>query len=218
MRMAQFGTIIQTHAFRRIATSLRAPAPFPQAPLPTPTDGQPSYTIRTHPPPPLCVGAGWCLSPLTEQLTTQHLEDIMATRKNNNTNTATNINASPDVESTRALRVEGNTVFADITVRKERGSEPINLKAEISFEGVSQTQLLIWAARTKIIDLQRALRLCDTDFIKDIAKRGPIRRNATEAGTGFADPAKQQQRILSAVQNMSDEEKAALLQLLKAQI
>lgn len=128
---------------------------------------------------------------------------------------STNVETTNETASTKSLRVNGQVVFAEITVRKTKGGEPVDLKAEIDFEGCSAEQVLLWAARTKIIDLQRALRLCDLDFIKDLAKRGPIRRKATVAGTGFADPAKQQQQIADKFSAMSPEEKAQLLALLQ---
>lgn len=138
-----------------------------------------------------------------------------------NTNNTRNISKSADLEtaeSTRAMHVEGQVVIADLIVRKSRDGEPVNLTAHIDFAGVSPTQILLWAARTKIIDLQRALRLCDLQFLKDLAKRGPIMRKATEAGTSFVDPARAQQQILSKVQNMTAEERAALIKLLQAGI
>lgn len=130
--------------------------------------------------------------------------------KKNITNTESN-----ETASTRALRIDGQTVIAELTVRKSKDGEPVDLTAEIDFTGVPASQILLWAARTKIIDLQRALRLCDLAFIKDLAKRGPIRRRATEAGTGFVDPARAQQQIADKFSAMTPEEKAALLKLLQ---
>lgn len=127
-------------------------------------------------------------------------------------------NAETPEESTRSLRVEGRTVIADITVRKSRGGEPVNLTAHIDFEGVSATQILLWAARPKIIDLQRALRLCDLEFLKGLAKRGPIIRRASEAGTSFVDPERAKQQVLSRVRNMAPEERAALIKLLQQEL
>lgn len=138
--------------------------------------------------------------------------------RNSSNNTVSKSAELESAESTRALRVEGQVVIADLTVRKSRDGEPVNLVAHIDFTGVSATQILLWAARTKIIDLQRALRLCDLQFLKDLAKRGPILRKATEAGTSFVDPARAQQQILSKVQNMTPEERAALIKLLQAGI
>lgn len=138
--------------------------------------------------------------------------------RNSSNNTVSKSAELESAESTRALRVDGQVVIADLTVRKSRDGEPVNLTAHIDFTGVSATQILLWAARTKIIDLQRALRLCDLQFLKDLAKRGPILRKATEAGTSFVDPARAQQQILSKVQNMTPEERAALIKLLQAGI
>lgn len=138
--------------------------------------------------------------------------------RNSSNNTVSKSAELEAAESTRALRVEGSVVIADLTVRKSRDGEPVNLTAHIDFTGVSATQILLWAARTKIIDLQRALRLCDLQFLKDLAKRGPILRKATESGTSFVDPARAQQQILSKVQNMTPEERAALIKLLQSGI
>lgn len=118
-------------------------------------------------------------------------------------------------ESTRALRVDGKIVIADLTVRKSRDGEPINLTARIDFTGVSATQILLWAARTKIIDLQRALRLCDLQFLKELAKRGPIVRRASEAGTSFVDPLRIRQQIIDKAMAMTPEERASIIELLQ---
>lgn len=130
----------------------------------------------------------------------------------NNSSKSVEIEAA---ESTRALRVDGKIVIADLTVRKSRDGEPVNLTAHIDFSGVSATQILLWAARTKIIDLQRALRLCDLQFLKELAKRGPIIRRASEAGTSFVDPLRIRQQILDKALNMTPEERATLIELLQ---
>ena len=94
-------------------------------------------------------------------------------------NTASKSAEFEAAESTRALRVDGKVVIADLTVRKSRDGEPVNLTAHIDFTGVSATQILLWAARTKIIDLQRALRLCDLTFLKELSKRLMKQENHT---------------------------------------
>lgn len=139
-------------------------------------------------------------------------------RKNITTTTEqaiTNTN-SETLASTRALRIDGTTVIADLDVRKSRDGEAVKFVAHIDFAGIPADQIMLWAARTKIIDLQRALRLCDLTFLRDLAKRGPIIRKATEAGTSFVDPEKTKQRIMSQVSNMTPEEKATLVKLLQA--
>lgn len=119
-------------------------------------------------------------------------------------------------EGTRSIRIDGNVAHVQLTVRKSKDAAPIDLEAAIDFNGCTTAQILTWATRTKIIDLQRALRLCDESFLRDLAKRGPIRRLATEAGTGFVDPAKAMSQMANRISQMSPEDKAALLELLKA--
>lgn len=63
---AQNGTIIKSSTNCESATSSRASASLPHAALPPSPSGPASATNRTHPPPPLCVGAGWCLYPLPD--------------------------------------------------------------------------------------------------------------------------------------------------------
>ena len=130
-------------------------------------------------------------------------------------NTASKSAEFEAAESTRALRVDGKVVIADLTVRKSRDGEPVNLTAHIDFTGVSATQILLWAARTKIFDLLRALRLCDLTFLKELSKRGPIIRRATEAGTSFVDSHRIRQQILDKALNMTPEERATLIELLQ---
>lgn len=64
--LAQNGTIIKSSTNCESATSSRASASLPHAALPPSPSGPASATNRTHPPPPLCVGAGWCLYPLPD--------------------------------------------------------------------------------------------------------------------------------------------------------
>lgn len=139
----------------------------------------------------------------------------MARNTSTTTKTASTTTATAN-EGTRSIRIEGNVAHVQLTVRKSKDSAPIDLEAAIDFTGCTTAQILTWATRTKIIDLQRALRLCDESFLRDLAKRGPIRRLATEAGTGFVDPAKAMSQMANRISQMSAEDKAALLALLKA--
>lgn len=123
--------------------------------------------------------------------------------------------AATNNEGTRSIRIDGNIANVQLTVRRSKDAAPIDLEAAIDFTGCTTAQILTWATRTKIIDLQRALRLCDESFLRDLAKRGPIRRLATEAGTGFVDPAKAMSQMANRISQMSPEDKAALLELLK---
>lgn len=118
-------------------------------------------------------------------------------------------------EDSKSLRVEGQVVFADLTVRKTRDSKPVNLKAELDFTDISTAQILIWATRSRIIDLQRALRKCDQAYLEDLATRGPIRRKASAAGDDFTDSNKQQRAILNEAARMTPEKRAQLLQQLE---
>lgn len=140
----------------------------------------------------------------------------MARNTSTTTKTASTTATVTANEGTRSIRIEGNVAHVQLTVRKSKDAAPIDLEAAIDFSGCSTAQILTWATRTKIIDLQRALRLCDEAFLRDLAKRGPIRRLATEAGTGFVDPAKAMSQMANRISQMSAEDKAALLALLKA--
>lgn len=131
-------------------------------------------------------------------------------------NTTQKARANHDSEQTRSMKLVGHTVIVSFDIRKERGGEAVNLTAHLDFEGVPIAQIMFWAARTKIIDLQNALRLCDLEFIKDLAKRGPIMRKAVEAGTGFVSTEKIQQQIVSRFAGLSPEEREATIRLLKA--
>lgn len=117
---------------------------------------------------------------------------------------------------TKSLKVVGTTVRASVTVRKDAAANAHEIQVELDFSGVSTEQLLVWAARTRIIDLQRALRSCDEEFLASLEK-DVLRRHASAAGQGFADPGKVRTSIASAFAGLSAEDKAALLELLKSQ-
>ena len=131
--------------------------------------------------------------------------------RSNNTTTASTASA---IETTKNVRVEGTHVISTIEVRKTRDGKAYTFTVDLDFEGVSDTQVLLWAARTKIIDLQRAIRACDEAFIANLARQGTIRRRAVDAGSGFVDPAKAQQQIINRAASMTPEERAALIKLL----
>lgn len=133
-------------------------------------------------------------------------------RQNNTTNAST----ATSVETTKNVRVDGAHVISTIEVRKNRESKAYTFTVDLDFEGVSDTQILLWAARTKVIDLQRAIRACDESFIANLAKQGTIRRRAVDAGSGFVDPAKAQQQIIDRVAGMTPEARAELLKTLQS--
>ncbi len=89
----------------------------------------------------------------------------------------------------------------------------------LDFSDVSETQMLLWAARTKMIDLQHVLYRCDEhdgQFLADLVKQGkPVCRHASEAGNPFDDAAKKQQHVMTTAKDMSAEERAALIKLLQ---
>ncbi len=89
----------------------------------------------------------------------------------------------------------------------------------LDFSDVSDTQMLLWAARTKMIDLQHVLYRCDEhdgQFLADLVKQGkPVCRHASEAGNPFDDAAKKQQHVMTTAKDMSAEERAALIKLLQ---
>lgn len=142
----------------------------------------------------------------------------MRTTKSSNTATATSTTSTADEAGTKSLKVSGNIVTASLVVRRNKDAAPVELTAELDFTGISSDQILVWAARTKIIDLQRALRLCDEAFLRKLAANGPIHRKASIAGTGFVDPAKAMQSLADRISAMSDDERAALMALLKNNI
>lgn len=131
--------------------------------------------------------------------------------RQNNTNAST----SAAVETTKNVRVEGTHVISTIEVRKSRDSKAHTFVVDLDFDGISEKQLLLWAARTKIIDLQRAIRTCDEQFIADLAKQGTIRRMAVDAGTGFVESSKVRERITTQFKGLTPEARAELLEMLQ---
>lgn len=97
-------------------------------------------------------------------------------------------------------------------------TDTINSQIRLDFSGVSDTEMFLWAARTKMIDLQRVLHSCgerDNQFLKDLLKQRTVCRHASEAGIAFDEAAKKQQHVMATAQNMSAEERAALIKLLQ---
>lgn len=135
-------------------------------------------------------------------------------RQNNTTNVSETTAAS--VAATKNMHVDGTVVYATIVVKKTRDSKAYTFDVAIDFKGVSDQQILLWAARTKIIDLQRAIRACDEPFIANLAKQGTLKRDAVNAGSGFTDPEKAQQQIINRAAVMTPEERAALIKRLSA--
>lgn len=97
--------------------------------------------------------------------------------------------------------------------------DTINSQIHLDFSGVSDTERLLWAARTKMIDIQRAIYRCgkdDKQFLDDLVKQGkPVCRHASEAGNPFDDATKKQQHVMTTAKDMSAEERAALIKLLQ---
>lgn len=134
--------------------------------------------------------------------------------RNNTTNASESTAAS--VAATKNMHAEGTVVYATIEVRKERGGKAYTFNVAIDFKGVTDQQILLWAARTKIIDLQRAIRACDEPFIANLAKQGTLKRDAVDAGSGFVPASKTKERITSQFQSLTPEARAELLAMLQS--
>ncbi len=124
--------------------------------------------------------------------------------------------------------IEGQVAVIDIVVLDclladddKYSYDKVWLSSQISldFSDVSETQMLLWAARTKMIDLQNVLYRCDEhdrQFLADLVKQGkPVCRHASEAGNPFDDATKKQQHVMTTAKDMSAEERAALIKLLQ---
>ncbi len=117
------------------------------------------------------------------------------------------------------IAVHQSAYLSSIDDDKDDYIEYLDSQIRLDFSGVSETQMFLWAARTKMIDLQRALYRCgehDEQFLNDLAQQGkPVCRHASEAGIAFDDAAKKQQHVMATAQNMSAEDRAALIKLLQ---
>lgn len=133
----------------------------------------------------------------------------MATNKNHNTGNGNNTSTA-DMD-TKSMTVRGDIVTVRLSVKRTEGAErSYNLTAELDFAGVPTAQILVWAARTKVIDLQRALRLCTDQQLADLEKN-TICRKATAAGASFGNTEKTKNLILAHAAALSAEDRAALL-------
>lgn len=92
--------------------------------------------------------------------------------------------------------------------------KPLNFQMRVDFTGVHESQLLLWAAYTKMMELHVALSYCDNNMLKDLAKIG-VCRHASSASTPFDESSKKQNRAMAVVQDMSAEERAELIRQLQ---
>ena len=116
------------------------------------------------------------------------------------------------------VRVDGYIVERTIDVANPKvwGDRKVSLRVAIDFTGVDMKQLLEWASRTKAIDLQRALRACDVNYVASLAQNGVFKRRASECGIGFTDPTKTAAAVKAAVGAMTPEQRAELIKQLSA--
>ena len=130
--------------------------------------------------------------------------------------------------------IEDQIVVADIVVlnvnryddycpggffKLSREQWSMNSQIRLDFSGVSDTEKFLWAARTKMIDIQRAIYRSgedDKQFLDDLVAQGkPVCLHASEAGIAFDDASKKQQHVMATAKDMSAEERAALIKLLQ---
>ena len=113
------------------------------------------------------------------------------------------------------LTVKGMTVTTIIKVRRNATAPEHRLQIQLDFSKTNEELILKWAARTRIIDMQRSLRRCTEEFLRSL-KGKIINRDAMQAGEGFDDPDKAFQRTLNNVNNLTAEQRAMLLEQLMA--
>lgn len=139
----------------------------------------------------------------------------MARKIVNNTNTQAPTETT-STAPTQPVKIEGYIVtrLLEVANPKVWGDEKVALTVAIDFTGCEMAQILEWASRTKVIDLQRALRACELGYVRRLASNGVFKRRAVECGTGFADPAKAAAAVKAAVGAMTPEQRAELLRQL----
>lgn len=139
----------------------------------------------------------------------------MAANKNRNTSNGNNTNTNSDMD-TRSMSVRGDIVTVRLGVKRTEGAErSYNITAELDFAGIPTAQILVWAARTKVIDLQRALRLCTDAQLADLEKN-TICRKATAAGASFGNTEKTKNLVMAHAAALSPEDRAELVAALNA--
>ena len=139
-------------------------------------------------------------------------------RKIINTTTAQSTTETTATSAIQPVRVDGYVVERTIDVANPKvwGDRKVSLRVAIDFTGVDMKQLLEWASRTKAIDLQRALRACDVNYVASLAQNGVFKRRASECGIGFTDPTKTAAAVKAAVGAMTPEQRAELIKQLTA--
>lgn len=139
----------------------------------------------------------------------------MAT-KNRNTGNGNGTTTNAADMDTRSMTVRGDVVTVRLSVKRTEGAEKsYNITAELDFSGVPTAQILVWAARTKVIDLQRALRLCTDAQLADLEK-SVIRRKATAAGASFGNTEKTKNLVMAHAAALSPEDRAELVAAINA--
>lgn len=113
------------------------------------------------------------------------------------------------------LTVKGMKVTTIIKVRRNANAPEHRLQIELDFSKTSEEIILKWAARTRIIDMQRSLRRCTEEFLRSLHGK-IITRDAMNAGLGFDDPDKAFQKTINNINNLTSEQRAMLLEQLMA--
>lgn len=135
--------------------------------------------------------------------------------KNTKTQTqAQNVNEAET--AVQNVSFDGMVVKTILTVRRNRDAEPVKIEVELDYAGVPAQTIYAWANRTKIIDLQRALRGLSQVELEQLAAKGTLRRRATEAGLGFQSSDKAFERASALVGQLDEDARAALLAQLQA--
>lgn len=95
-----------------------------------------------------------------------------------------------DDDYIRSLSINDQVAVANLVVRKSKNSKTtMEVQACLDFTGVPESQVLLWAANHKMIDLKWYLSGCTMKFINELVKQGPVCCPVLEAESIFDDPA-----------------------------
>lgn len=95
-----------------------------------------------------------------------------------------------DDDCIRSLSINDQVAVANLVVRKSKNSKTtMEVQACLDFTGVPESQVLLWAANHKMIELKWHLSGCTMKFINELVKQGPVCCPVLEAESIFDDPA-----------------------------
>lgn len=117
------------------------------------------------------------------------------------------------------IDVSSKTVTRAISLKRDRNSHEFSFTTTINFNDCSDEQILEWASKNLIIDIQTKLRKCSDSFLNKLESTGLIiNANAIEITDPEVERQRQRATAEKYISSMSSADAAELLAALQAKI